>query len=223
MCARYSMSPKEKQLLKEYTIPIPEEFEPRYSLAPTDIGLVITADRPNEMQMMHFGLVPYWSKDKKSAYKMINARSETLLETKSYKPLVEQGKRCLVLADGFYEWQTVNGQKLPYRFTVSQREVFAFAGLWSRWKDPATGEPYETYTVITTTPNQLLGGIHDRMPVILPKEYEQAWLSKDVPVADLMKLLNPYPEDDMHKFRVSTDVNNVRNNHADIMLPLNSL
>lgn len=223
MCSRYSMTIKEKEALKEYDIPIPKDFAPRYSLAPTDIGLVITADRPKEMQMMHFGLVPYWSKDKKAAFKMINARSETLLETKTYKPLVEQAKRCLVLADGFYEWDTVDGQKLPYRFTVQSREIFAFAGLWSRWKDPATGQPYETYTVITTQPNDLVSPIHDRMPVILPKHEEEAWLSKDVPVSDLMKLLNPYPEDDMHKFRVSQDVNYVKNNHADIILPINSL
>lgn len=210
-------------MLKEYNIPIPPEYQPRFSLAPTDIGLVITADRPNELQPMHFGLVPYWAKDKKSSFKMINARSETLLETKTYKPLVEKAKRCLVLADGFYEWDTVDGQKLPYRFTVLGREVFAFAGLWSRWRDPLTSDPYETFTVITTQPNELVKPIHDRMPVILPKEAEKAWLTHDVPVADLLKLLNPYPEDDMHKFRVSTDVNNVRNNREDIILPLNSL
>lgn len=223
MCSRYSITIKEKLALQEYNIPIPKDFEPRFSLAPTDIGLVITADRPKEIQKMHFGLVPYWSKDKKGAFKMINARSETLLETKTYRPLVEKAKRCLVLADGFYEWENIDGQKLPYRFTLLGREVFAFAGLWSRWKDPLTNDPYETFTVITTQPNELVKPIHDRMPVILPKEEEMAWLTHDVPVADLMKLLIPYPEDDMHKFRVSTDVNNVRNNHEDIILPLNSL
>lgn len=217
------MTKKEKEALKEYNIPIPATFEPRFSLAPTDIGLVITADRPTEMQAMHFGLVPFWSKDKKGAFRMINARSETLLETKAYKPLMEQSKRCLVLADGFYEWDTVDGQKLPYRFTLPDREVFAFAGLWSRWKDPATGQPYETYTVITTQPNDLVKPIHDRMPVILPKHEEKAWLSKDVPTTDLLQLLIPYPEDDMLKFRVSPDVNYVKNNHADIILPYNSL
>jgi putative SOS response-associated peptidase YedK len=205
-----------------YPFKLDQPFMPSYNLAPSQPGLVITADAPDVFQVMNFGLVPFWAKEKKVGFSMINARSESLLEKPAFKPLLVQNQRCLVIADGFYEWEKVGKEKLPYRFVLKDREVFAFAGLWSRWRDPTTEVPYKSFTIITTSPNDLVKPIHDRMPVILSKEEELAWLSGDIAVEQLLTLMDPYPDDDMTKFRVSKEVNNVVNNHADLLLPLNS-
>jgi putative SOS response-associated peptidase YedK len=222
MCGRYSETKPISEIQKVYPFKLDKSFEPSYNLAPTQPGLVITADAPDLIRVMNFGLVPFWAKDKKVGFSMINARSESLLEKTAFKPLLLQNKRCLVLADGFYEWEKVGKEKLPYRFVLPDREVFAFAGLWSRWKDPETKEPYESFTIITTAPNDLVKPIHDRMPVILSKDDERAWLSSDIPADQLLTLLDAYPDEEMNKFRVSKEVNNVVNNHSDLLLPINS-
>lgn len=222
MCARYTLSKSEKELLKAYQVKLPDNYKPNFNLAPTDNGLVITADQPNIAQLMHFGLVPYWAKEKKIGFSMLNARAETILEKTSFRPLMEKAKRCLVLADGFYEWEKAGKEKLPYRFVVPDRDLFSFAGLWSRWKDPVTGDPYETFTIITTSANDVVKPIHERMPVILSKSDERLWLSKDLPIPEIQSLCDSYPADEMSKFRVSQEVNKVVNNHAGLMEPINS-
>ncbi|KEQ31204.1 hypothetical protein N180_02850 [Pedobacter antarcticus 4BY] len=222
MCARYILSKSEKELLKAYQVKLPDNYKPNFNLAPTDNGLVITADQPDIAQLMHFGLVPYWAKEKKIGFSMLNARAETILEKTSFRPLIEKAKRCLVLADGFYEWEKAGKEKLPYRFVVPGRDLFSFAGLWSRWRDPATGEPYETFTIITTSANDVVKPIHERMPVILSKSDERLWLSKDLPIPEILSLCDSYPADEMNKFRVSQEVNKVVNNHAGLMESINS-
>lgn len=140
---------------------------------------------------------------------------------KSFRPLVTQHKRCLVLADGFYEWNKL-GDGLPYRIVLPERDLFSFAGLWSRWIDPATEDPYDTFAIITVTPNQLASPIHDRMPVILSKREEKLWLNKDMSIPEILSLFDQYPAEEMEKFRVSAEVGNVRHNYTELMDPINS-
>ncbi len=223
MCARFTMTQDEKALLKEFEAKtIDENYRESYNLAPTQLAPVIIAQKPEAIQLFHFGLVPFWSKDKKSSYAMMNARQETVLENKTFKPLMIHNKRCLVLADGFYEWKTEGKKKLPYRFKLLNRKTFAFAGLWSQWKSEDKKEVYESFTILTTTPNQHVGTLHNRMPVILAKEEEKLWLSDDVSPNDLIKLCDPYPDEEMDSYAVSAEVNKATNNHQDLILPMNS-
>jgi putative SOS response-associated peptidase YedK len=223
MCARYTLTTPQDLILAEYAAELAESYVPNYNLAPTQNGCIITADEPHMISQYHFGLVPHWAKDIKVGYSLLNARSESLMEKPSFRPLMEKNKRCLVLTDGFYEWETIGKEKLPYRFILPERKVFAFAGLYSWWKDPLTQTWYKTYTIVTTEPNGLVSKLHDRMPVILAKEEEKIWLTDGVPMADLLSLCNPFPEVEMDLYRVSKDVNKVSNNHQDLILPANSI
>ena len=208
MCARYSLSKEDKALMKEYSYKITTPFTSNNNIAPTDLGLVITADQPDLIQAMHFGLVPYWAKDRKIGASMLNAREEEIMEKRTYAPLVQKHKTCIILADGFYEWDKKSGQSIPYYFSLKDREIFAFAGLWSQWKNG--DEIYRSFTILTTESNEIVGKIHApkyRMPVILAKEEEKLWLDKDLAPAELLKLCDQYPDELMDVWQVSTDVN----------------
>lgn len=223
MCARFTITQEEKNLLAQFEAKtIDEQYRQSYNLAPTQLAPVIISQKPEAIQLFHFGLVPFWAKDKKSSYSMMNARQETVLENNTYKPLMLHNKRCLVLADGFYEWKTEGKKKLPYRFVLLNRKAFAFAGLWSQWKSEDKKEVYESFTILTTMPNAQVATLHNRMPVILTKEEEKLWLANDVPPAELIQLCDPYPAEEMNMYAVSTDVNKVVNNHQDLILPMNS-
>lgn len=230
MCARYSMTREEKRLTALYCASLKEPYEPNYNLAPTQLGLVITADEPDLIQPIHFGLVPYWVKDTKLNISTLNARSEEVLEKPTFAPLIQKHKTCLVLADGFYEWDRKSGKPLPYRFILKDRDVFAFAGLWSQWKSKDGSQAYRSFTILTTEANQIVGKVHDpkfRMPVILERDEEKLWLDKELSPAELLQMCTPYPDDKMAAFRVSTDINStvikgVINNRPDLMLPINS-
>ncbi|TDQ12183.1 SOS response-associated peptidase [Pedobacter metabolipauper] len=229
MCARYTLTRSEKQLLEAYNVKFPE-FEPNYNLAPTQNGLVITADEPDIAQKMHFGLVPYWSADTKLNFSTLNARSEGAGMKKTYAPLLVHHKTCLVLADGFYEWDKKSGESIPYRFTLKDREVFAFAGLWSEWKSKFNDDVYRSFTIMTTVANETVGKVHDpkfRMPVILDRSSEKLWLNRHFSVPALLSLCQPYPDDLMNVYQVSKDVNtaavkSIPNNKQEFILPLNS-
>lgn len=224
MCARYTITPTPKELLSEFgASAIDPDYRPSYNLAPTQTSPVIIAQKPEAIQLFHFGLVPYWAKDLKTGFKMMNAKSETVMELPTFKPLMKHNKRCLVLADGFYEWKTEGKKKRPYRFTLAERNLFAFAGLWSQWKNEDGTQIYESFTILTTTPNAKVGQLHDRMPVILEKEHEKLWLDGDVPPAELLQLCIPYPQEEMKMYPVSPEVNVAKNNHQDLILPMNSI
>jgi putative SOS response-associated peptidase YedK len=230
MCARYTITKTEKQLLEAYNVKLEMPFEPNYNLAPTQNGLVITSDEPEIAQQMHFGLVPHWAKDIKLNFSTLNARSEEAATNRTWAPLLQHHKTCLVLADSFYEWDKKSGKSIPYRFVLKDRELFAFAGLWSQWKDKFSGDVYRSFTIMTTVSNKTVGQVHDpkfRMPVILDKFQEPFWLSKDISVPDLLTLCDPYPDESMSAYQVSTSVNStvinkVHNNHPELILPLNS-
>ena len=154
------------------------------------------------------------------SFSTINAREEELLDKKTYAPLIKNHKTCLVLADGFYEWDKKTGSPIPYFFSLKDRDVFAFAGLWSEWKN--NDEVYRSFTIITTASNKIVGEVHSpkyRMPVILPKKAEKMWLAKDLTPTQLLDICQQYPDDLMQTWQVSTAVNSVKNHDVILNQP----
>lgn len=211
MCGRFTITLEPAFFQQELDLgKIPSEWVPRYNAAPGQNIPVVKDALTRDVAMLRWGLVPHWAKDVSIGYKMINARSETLLEKPSFRSAFAN-RRCLILADGFYEWQqpTIkSAPKAPYRFTLKSGRPFAFAGLWETWH-PSEGEPLESCTIITCQPNELLAQIHNRMPVILDAETSHAWL-EDKPASDLQNLLKPFPSEKMEGYPVSQAVNNAR-------------
>ena len=165
------------------------------------------------MPLLRWGLIPSWMNESLPGFKMINARSETVLAKESFRELL-RSRRCLIPADGFYEWKGAGKDKLPFCFTLANESVFALAGLWERSKGPKG--IVESCTILTTTPNELTRDIHDRMPVILPREAYGMWLNPGFTnVAELQRLLTPYPAEDMRRYRVSQRVNQVKNDDCE--------
>ncbi|MCI0526850.1 MAG: SOS response-associated peptidase, partial [Nitrospira sp.] len=172
----------------------------------------VVQEEARVLKLMKWGLVPSWAKDTSTGYKMINARAETVAQKPSFKKSLKH-KRCLVVADSFYEWRKVNGgrTKIPMRFVFKSREPFAFAGLWDTWQNPEGGE-LRSFTIITTGANAVLQPIHDRMPVILRQQDEDLWLDPDLKDVDkLVPLLIPYSSEEMEGYEVSTLVNSPKN------------
>ena len=170
-------------------------------------------------RLMRWGLIPSWAKDASIGNRMINARGETAAQKPSFRTGLQR-RRCLVLADGFYEWQKVGKGKRPMRIALKSREPFAFAGIWETWRN-GDAEPIRSCTIITTEANDLLRPIHERMPVILPRELEEFWLDGDITdSAALTDVLRPYPEDAMETYQVSPLVNKATNNGPDLIVPV---
>jgi putative SOS response-associated peptidase YedK len=168
---------------------------------------------------MRWGLVPYWAKDASVGYKMTNARSETAAEKPAFRELLQR-RRCLIPADAFYEWQKAAKSKQPYCFEMMRREPFAFAGLWDRWRG-SDGTTLETCTILTTTPNQLLADVHDRMPVILPPTNYDLWLDPEFrDLAATTEMLKPYDAGQMRRYAVSRRVNSVMNDDCECSEPI---
>jgi len=188
------------------------DFSPRYNLAPSQDALTVVHDKGRKLNTMRWGLVPSWSKNIATSYKMINARAETVDQKPTFKKLLV-GKRCLVLADGYYEWQEVEGQKNknPMRIVLKNREPFAFAGLYDTWVDPK-GKSLDSFTIITTTASAAIQHVHDRMPVILREKDEEVWLDPGVKDISRLKLmLAPYHGDQLEAYPVSRLVNSPTN------------
>ncbi|WP_205502183.1 SOS response-associated peptidase [Rufibacter psychrotolerans] len=225
MCGRYSVIPKKEkaaarrggssvaELLHKY------QEQARYNAAPSQLLPVITSQEPQTVQHFSWGLLPHWAKEKEHGLRPINARTETLLEKPGFRRLIGS-KRCLVPADGFYEWKKVGKAKAPYRILLKNEALFTFAGLWDEWVDPATGEVLRTFTVITTEPNELMAGIHNRMPAILHPEEEQIWLSSTDDVQRVVELLKPYPAEEMKAYPVSALVNSPKHDVPALLEPV---
>lgn len=215
MCGRFSQSQPAEAIAKAFQLVEVPSLTPRYNIAPTQlVGTVLrTPECENrQFRMLRWGLIPSWAKDSKIGAKLINARAETVAEKPAFRTAFRQ-RRCLVLADGFYEWQQQEHkkQKQPFYFRLSDRRPFAFAGLWEHWKDES-GEEIESCTLLTTEPNELMKPVHNRMPVILdPKDYE-LWLNPEVKKSELLQpLLHSYPSQEMIAYPVSTAVNKPSN------------
>ncbi len=220
MCGRYTLTPEQKAIQAEFKVkPGHYVHEPRYNIAPSQPAPVIVREDENVIKTMKWGLVPYWAKDPKIGFKLINARAETIAEKPSFKTAFKK-RRCLVIADGFYEWVKAQGRrvKIPHRFVLQSEKLFSFAGLWDVWKTPE-GKPLETFTIITTGPNELMKPIHDRMPVILRREDEDLWLDPRADEKTLLSLLKPYDPGLMEEYEVSIKVNSPREESPDLIKP----
>ena len=191
-------------------------FEPAYNVAPTQDVLTVVGGETRRGGFMRWGLIPHWAKSASIGSRMINARAETVGEKPAFRDALRR-RRCLVLADGFYEWQRVGRAKRPMRVVMRSGEPFAFAGLWSVWRDPEDNT-VPSCTIITTAANDLLRPIHERMPVVLPREMEALWLDQSVddPVA-FDGVLIPYPADAMDAYEVSALVNSTANGGPEII------
>jgi putative SOS response-associated peptidase YedK len=216
MCGRFScFTPLEALRERFQADPPDEQVYPRYNAAPGQRLIVIPMGDPNKMHLYKWGLIPHWAKDPKIGNSLINARSETLKEKPAFRGSLQKG-RCLVLADGFYEWGIKDGRKIPYRIELKDRKPFSMAGLSSKWKD-TTGKEIGTFTIITTNANEIVGTIHNRMPVIFNPEQEINWIDPSTDFQDVNQYLLPYPENDMTIYPISTLVNSPKNDSAEIV------
>src|SRR5271167_460990 len=214
MCGRYRLS-RRKQIIEEYfdTSDWQEDWSPRYNIAPTQPVPVIRQNPKEpirELSLMRWGLIPSWAKDMFGAARMINARSETAHALPAFREAMKL-RRCLVPADGFYEWQRRGSAKQPYCFEIGDGELFAFAGLWERWRDPS-GHWMKSCSILTTTPNAVTSAVHDRMPVILDPDSYDLWLDPGMnDGATASELLKPYDARLMRCYPISTRINHVAN------------
>ncbi len=210
MCGRYVLA-ETAALVERFNIQsAPANLAPRYNVAPTQSMPVVVKQSPNRLVMMRWGVVPAWAKDSKPGAPLINARAETLAQKRSFRQLLT-AQRCLVPASGFYEWQQSGDGKTPHYIHLKQQPLFAFAGLYERSVDSQGVEEF-SYTIITTAPNALMASIHNRMPVILRQEDEDAWLNPDETEPEkLLPLLQPYAAEEMEAYAVSRAVNSPRN------------
>jgi len=198
-----------------------DDFTPRYNISPSQEILTILNHEKPEMIFTRWGLIPFWAKDGKIGSRMFNARAETLHEKPSFRDALIK-KRCIIPADGFYEWKKSGKAKTPNFIHMKDGKPFALAGLWDRWIDRATGNSIASSTIITTTPNSLIEDIHDRMPAILRPEHYALWLSPSrQPAQTLMNCLMPAPADAMIAYEVSPMVNNPANNSPECINHLN--
>lgn len=227
MCGRYGR-PADKQRIAEWmqthnTDVFDDSYlAPSYNIAPQSLQPVVrlsseTGER--ELTIMRWGLIPFFAKDAKIAYSTINARAETVVTSPVFREPMKR-RRCLVPADFFLEWKKLDAKsKQPYAIALQDDSLFAFAGLWDTWKDKATGQAIDTYTVITTDPNELMEPVHNRMPVILQRQDYQRWLAPAEPSQLPIDLLKPFPAEQMKAWKVGSAVGNVRNNSPELLIP----
>ena len=214
MCGRYRLTAKERYLRDHFGLNEDPPWTPRWNIAPTQPVAVIRQDLKEPKRtfsLVRWGLIPHWSKDASIGFKTINGMSETAADKPAFRDAMRR-RRCLIPADGFYEWQKLGPkQKQPYSFGMIDDAVFAFAGLWERWREPA-GEVVETCTILTTKPNSLVADVHDRMPAILKPEDYDLWLDPGMTnVALLADCFKPFDPRLMKKYPVSTRVNRTEN------------
>ncbi len=220
MCGRYSLIADLGELARQFEFDGDWlTFESAYNIAPTQEVLTVVGGDARRGGFMRWGLIPHWAKNASIGSRMINARAETVAEKPVFRDALRR-RRCLVLADGFYEWQRTGGARRPMRVVMRSGEPFAFAGLWSVWTDP-DGKAVPSCTIITTAANDLLRPIHDRMPVVLPKNLEELWLDPSVEDAStLTSIMAPYPADALEAYEVSSLVNSFANDGPQVAAPV---
>ncbi|WP_214483159.1 SOS response-associated peptidase [Bacillus sp. SM2101] len=220
MCGRFALFTQFDQIIDRFDIKAAfteDEYRFNYNVAPShSVVTVINDGEKNRLGYLRWGFIPRWAKDMKIGYKMINARAETLADKNSFRNAYKK-KRCLVIADSFYEWKKTQERKIPMRIKLKSDEPFGMAGLWESWQSP-DGHTIYSCTVITTEPNELMSSIHNRMPVILKPDDEKIWLDPSInDTAYLQKLLIPFDQELMEAFEVSSDVNSPKNNSPNLI------
>ena len=219
MCGRFTVRSAPNVIANQFGLSGVLELFPHFNIAPTQmIAAVRSPDGTRELTLLRWGLIPSWATDLTIGNRMINARSETVATKPSFKKAF-LARRCLVVADGFYEWQKLEGRKQPFYIRLKSDQPFALAGLWER--NERTGKPIESCTILTTSANELMAPLHERMPVIIPPEHYGFWLDPEVQDAtELEKLLQPFPVDEMTAYPVSTLVNSPKNDVPECVEPL---
>lgn len=219
MCGRATQTKKRVPASHRFAQQVNEtELEPNYNLGPGQKAAVITSEEPEHLQFVTWGWQIMVNHHPKL---VINAKADTILERKTYKPLLEAGQTCLLLADSFYEWKAVSkGNRIPYRFVLQDNDLFAIAGLYKDVVDTETGEETRHFTVITTDANTVVSGIHDRMPVILPKGTEMDWLKPHKNPEAYLQMLQPLNPNLMQAYPVSKDVGTMSNNYPELIQPV---
>lgn len=216
MCGRFQLSVKGKQISERFNVEVFDElYKPNYNCAPSQRLPVIMNDKPDKLSFFQWGLIPFWAKDPKIGFRNINTRSETISEKLSFKNAFKK-RRCLIPANGFYEW-TKNNDKTPFRIFLKDEQLFAIAGIWETWKD-AECRIINSFSIITTVANSLVAEIHNRMPVILKPEDEDIWLMENDETL-LKSLLKPFSEVNMEAYAISKKVNSPINNDSEIIIP----
>lgn len=219
MCGRYTLKTPIDVLAEYFEVEdYPSSLTPSYNIAPTqEVAAIVEEDEKRKLEVFRWGLIPSWAKDPSMGNKMINARAETVSEKPSFRSAFKK-RRCLIVADGFYEWQKTDNGKQPYHFKMKDSSPFAFAGLWESWDKE--GEEIRSCSIITTDANDLMNEIHHRMPVILPPENYGVWLDQGFEEKEaLIDLLRLYPSDEMEAYPVSRRVNKPSNNEPSIIEP----
>ncbi|MCU6790569.1 MULTISPECIES: SOS response-associated peptidase [Paenibacillus] len=217
MCGRYTITVTEEELMLRFMLESSTPFyEPRYNVAPGQmVPAIINNGAQNKLGQLRWGLIPSWAKDAKIGYTMINARVETIADKPAFRTSL-RSKRCIIPADGFYEWKLTEDGKQPMRIVKRTGQLFAMAGLYDTWVSPE-GDKISSCTIITTVPNKTMAGIHDRMPIILRKQDEAAWLDRSIQDVNLLQSLigQPYPDEELRVYPVTKAVGNVKNDSPD--------
>ncbi|MEZ4906314.1 MAG: SOS response-associated peptidase [Saprospiraceae bacterium] len=222
MCGRASLTKNEKELENRFGSTFySEDIErynpiPNFNIAPGQYFPVITNSDPSHFNIFKWGLVPYWSKDSKNYFNLINARSENIDKNKIFQGAFNT-RRCLIPLDGFYEWDKTKKAKQPYRFIKMDREIFSVAGIWESWKDKNGNELF-TFSILTVKANEIVGKFHDRMPAILFENEEKIWIDQQIKSEEVKSILKPFPSELMYAYPVSRKLNNVKNNSQDLIV-----
>jgi putative SOS response-associated peptidase YedK len=220
MCGRYALSSSVEQLVELFKLARFVAFDPRYNLAPTDLAPVVRArDGERSLDVLRWGLIPFWAKDPSIGSRMINARAETARTKPAFRDAYER-RRCIVPADAFYEWKKEADGKQPYCIRRADGAPMAFAGLWSSWRPSDDAEKVRTFAILTTRPNETVATLHDRMPAILEPEAFAAWLDPDADPEALAELLGPAADGVLDMYPVSRRVNSVRNDDPSCITPV---
>ncbi|MDJ0616931.1 MAG: SOS response-associated peptidase [Calothrix sp. MO_192.B10] len=222
MCGRFTLNCAPEDLASTFHINKPPDLEAQYNIAPTQRVVAILYNlesQQRELVKLRWGLIPSWAKDMGISAKLINARAETVAQKPAFRSAFKY-RRCLVVADGFYEWQRQGGKKQPYYFRLSHGQPFAFAGLWEKWMSPQA-EQISSCTILTTEANEIVKPVHGRMPVIIDTKNYDLWLNPEVQTTELLQpLLVSYPDAEMTAYPVSSLVNNSRHNLQECIVPL---
>ena len=218
MCGRFTLVSPFVAVTERFHASGPPDLRPRYNIAPGQDILCVIRNGGNRLEPLRWGLVPFWAKDSSIGNCLINARAETVAEKPSFRNAFTQ-RRCLVVADGFYEWRPAGKRKIPVYIFLKSKKPFGLAGLYETWKSPG-GNELRTCTIITTDANDLVRPLHDRMPAILPEDVEDRWLDPaEASRERLLSCLKPYPPGEMTAYDVSPVVNNTRHDAPDCILP----
>jgi putative SOS response-associated peptidase YedK len=218
MCGRYTITTTAEKLAALFDVEVPDEYQPRYNAAPTQQLPVISNNQKQKISLYNWGILPRWAKEQGSSQRLINARAETVAEKATFKNSFKK-RRCLVVADGYYEWKKTKDKKIPHRILLKEERPFTFAGIWDTFEDES-GVQIPAFVIITVAASPSIADIHDRMPAILDKETADLWLSNSEDYEGLQDVLRPYPDAHLKAYAVSTQVNAVKNDQDSLIQPV---